>query len=224
MSDTLIITSYHPSWEQLAAMTCKTHYDYAKRHGYDYMADCSDLQDVVRGQGHRIGIRGFIKFDLMLHYMNVRPDYKYIVWIDADALVTNQAIPIEEKRSPGITIGYDHNGIHSTVWIAHATPLVRDYLWACNNTGRAFFLAHDWHEMESMRYFSQTPPYRDLLEYRSVKEMCPILAPEYEPHLPRWVSDKYAWEEGDWILHLSALPLQRRIERAREIGERLKLL
>jgi hypothetical protein len=169
--------------------------------------------------GHSMGIRGFVKFDLMLHYFD---RYKYLCWIDADCLITNPGIPLESFRSNGVTIGYDHNGIHSTIFQAHATPLVYDFFWACNNTGRKFFLAHDWHEMESMRYFSQTPPYDKLLSYRSIKELCPILGPEYVQFgLPARVSAKYSWEPGDFSCHLSAMPLERRIQMAQQVLERI---
>lgn len=218
-SNTLLFTSYNPKWSDLARLTCKTHFEYAKKHGYDYAADCSDYQDKVWPQGHSMGIRGFIKFDLLLHYFD---RYKYLCWIDADCLITNPEIPLENFRSHGVTMGYDHNGIHSTVFMAHATPLVYDFFWACNNTGRKFFLAHDWHEMESMRYFSQTAPYKDLLHYVSAKELCPILGPEYEPFgLPQRVSGKYSWEPGDFACHLSALALEKRIELAQRVLEQI---
>ena len=222
MSDTLLVTSYHPSWAELAKRTCKTHADYAKKQGYDYHADCSDYQDMVHETGHRMGIRGFIKFDLMLHFL---PKYQYVMWIDSDALVTNHDIRIEQYRSHGLTVGYDHNALHTTVMIAHSTPEVYDFLWACNNVGRRLFISHPWHEMQSVRYFSGTPPYDKLLTYYSVKELCGILAEEYvDAGQPLKVSGKYGWEPGDWILHLAALPLQRRIERAQEYGEKMGLL
>jgi hypothetical protein len=219
LANTLIITSYPPSWQQLADMTCKTHADYAKKHGYDYAADCSDLQDTVWRQGHRIGIRGFIKWDLMLHYWE---RYEYICWLDADLLVTNHDIPLETIRSHGLSVCRDFNGLNTTVMLAHTTPQLREMIWAVNNTGRKFFLAHDWHEMESLRYFQMTEPYNKMLTYHSVKDVCPILGPEYP--LPEWLWKAYNWERGDWMLHLSALHPQRRIERAREYGEMLGLL
>ncbi len=221
-SKTLVISSYPPSWSELVKRTGKTHQDYAKRHGYDYELDCSDYQDRVWPQGHRIGIRGFIKLDLMLHYL---PRYEYVMWIDSDAMFTNYDIEIEQYRSMGVTMGFDHNTFHSTVFIAHSTDLVYDYFWASNNAGRRLFLAHDWHEMEALKYFGSWPPYSSLFTFYSVKELCPILAHEYvEAGQPLKVSGKYAWEKGDWILHFAALPLQRRIERATEYGEMLGLL
>ena len=219
---TLLMTSFPPSWVELAKITTKTHSDYAKAHGYDYAHDCSDFQDRVWPQGHHMGIRGFVKLDLMLHYL---PRYEYVMWIDADALVTNYEIPIEQYRSPGVTMGYDHNGFHSTVFIAHSTELVYNYFWSANNLGRRFFLAHDMHEMESLRYFAGTPPYDKLLTFYSAKELCSILATEYvDSGQPLKVSGQFAWTKGDWILHLSALPLQRRIERAGEYASMLGLI
>jgi len=222
VSDTMIISSYPPEWSELVKRTAKTHAAYAKHHGYEYALDCSSFQDRVWPQGHMIGIRGFIKLDLMLHYL---PRYEYVMWIDADAMFTNYDIPIEQFRSPGVTMGFDQNGFHSTVFIAHSTDLVYDYFWAANNIGRRRFLADDFHEMEALKWMGTWPPYSSLFKFYSVKELCPILADEYvEAGQPLKVSGKYKWEKGDWTLHFSALPLQRRIERATEYGEMLGLL
>ena len=225
-SDTLVITSYPPRWQQLAEVTCATHKAYADAHGYDYFADCSDLQDSYYNYDLRthfkVGIAGFIKMDLFLHFL---PKYQSVVWLDADLLVTNKAVPVQSFRSPGVTVPFDHNGINATVIIANSTDLVYDFFWAVNNTGRKLFLGHDWKEMEAMRYFSQTPPYDKLLTYYSIKELCPILADEYiEAGLPRKVSGKYGWVPGDWTMHLSALPLEVRIDRARYYADAMALL
>jgi hypothetical protein len=222
----LVITSYPSAWQALADITTKTMAEYCTRHGYDLHIDRSDLRDAwfnaCTGQRELLGIKGFIKLDLLLHFL---PKYDVVCWLDADLLITNYEVKIESKMvlvpdTAHITIPADWNGHNSTVIIARNTGLVRRYFWACNNTGRKRFLKDDWVEMEAMRYFAQTPPYDKILAYRSVKELCPVLGKEYEPQVPSWVSQSYSWEPGDWTLHLSALSLDRRIELAREYAEK----
>lgn len=213
-----IVTSSPPSWHPLAKVTNQLMAEYARDWGYHFFADVSEVtQDVSDQFGNRqeVGIRGFIKFEMLWHYFK---RYEAVVWIDSDALITNKAIRLESflQQSPhDLIVGYDYNGIHTTVIIMRTTDLMRDFLFACNNAGRKYFLTHPWHEMEAMRYFLGTPPYRDAVKYLSVKQLCPILHTEYERFgLPADVASTYSWEPKDFILHLSALSLERRIQLA----------
>ena len=64
--------------------------------------------------------------------------------------------------------------------------------------------------MEAMRYFSQTPPYDDLIEFQSSKKLCPILRGAYPDFIAERIADQYYWKKGDWTLHLCNLPLPSR--------------
>jgi glycosyl transferase family (putative galactosyltransferase) len=211
-ADYLIVSSSPPAWKNLARITDQLKAEYARKHGYHFVADVSDIYETTTMQS----IRGFVKLDLLSHYL-ATGKYKAVVWMDADLVITNKEHRLEtifgENSDEGadLCLGYDHNGFHSTVIFARNTPVVRDYLWAANNTGRSFFLSHPWHEMEALRYFAQTPPYDDLVCYHSAKELCPILKPEYVRFgLPLDIGAEYGWEPGDWTMHLSALSLGRR--------------
>ena len=220
---TLVITSHPPAWQTLANITTKTMSDWCGRHGYDLHIDCSDLQDRAwlpcTGEAPRRGIAGFVKMDLFLHFL---PMYERVVWLDADMLITNYAVSVNDLAGvgAGVILPYDHNGVNATVIIAENRPVVYDFFWAVNNSGRKMFMNHDWKEMEAMRYFQQSPPYEYLVGYRSVKDLCPILHREYLPYLPERVGERYGWEPGAWSLHLSALPIERRTALAAEYAEK----
>jgi hypothetical protein len=234
VSKTLILTSHPREWHELAAITCATHAKYADAQGYDYHADCSNLSapNTLPWWGEKpkgaIPIRGFRKLDLMLYYLDPEKcgrQYDWVVWLDADLLVTNYAIPIAKwtDQTPcGLVLPYDANGHNATVIMAKNTDLTYDFLWACNNAGRTMFIRHDWAEMEAMRYFLQTPPYDYLATYFSVKALCGMPRGQYP--IPGRVMDKYTWAPGDFALHLSALSLEKRIGIASYIVEELKLL
>lgn len=223
-----LVSSAPREWQALTDITWASHKAYAERHGYDYHADVSskmdDYQNYVTGKTERIPIRGFIKFELLLYFLK---DYEWVVWLDADLLVTNPAIPIEHftmNVPHGIITGYDFNGTHTTVIMARNHPTVRKFLHACNSIGRRLFLNHPWHEMESFKHFAEQPPYKGLIGYRSAKELCAILADEYVPFgNPLSVSGEYKWAPGDFALHLSALPTEKRVELAREYAEKVKV-
>jgi hypothetical protein len=212
---TLIITSSPPHWHDLAEVTCARMKAYADKWDYDFYADVSDLRDRLPS-GQLVGIKGFVKLDLFLHFL---PKYQRVVWLDSDLIITNPDISLDELTffSPKpLIIGYDHNGHNTTFISARSSELMVQFMWAANNTGRKLFLGHDWVEMEAMRYFLMTPPYQDIVTYISCKRLCPILATEYvDAGLPLSVSGVYSWEPGDFALHLSALPIERRTELAK---------
>lgn len=218
---TLVITSSPPSWSALAEITCRHMKAWCDRHGYTFYADVSDLRDRNPLTGERVAIKGFVKFDLFLHFL---PKYDRVIWLDSDMLLTNIEPSIDELtwESPhALILPFEHNAHNATVIIMRSNDLTYDFAWAVNNTGRKLFLGHDWVEMEAMRYFLMTPPYEDLVTYISAKRLCPILHSEYiDAGLPARVSEKYSWEEGDWSLHLSALHINRRIELAQEWSTR----
>lgn len=205
---------------------------YADKQGYDFVANVSDVHGPVRtphwgeGVSGYIPIRGFIKLDLMLHYLDkesCRREYDWVVWLDADLLVTNVCIGLDDcMHARPLVVPFDANGINATVIMAKNQVLVRDLLWAANNAGRTMFLRHDWAEMESLRYFLQTPPYKDVVEYASVKHLC-AMPPGVYP-IPDVTRKKYEWEPGDFAVHFSALSVEKRTEMAREYVDRLGLL
>ena len=166
-----------------------------------------------RHNGQMVPIRGFVKFDLLLHFL---PHYKYVVWLDADLIVTDHRLDMVDMLFFSyVVVGYDWNSFNSTVIACRSTDAVWAYLWACNNTGRNMFLDHGWHEMQALKYFAEFPPYNNLIGYESCKKLAAILPEEYEPHgVPRRVMEPYAWAPGDFAVHLSALSLPRRIELA----------
>ena len=197
---------------------------YCERHGYHFYADVSTKRDTwvnpLSRQRETLDIIGFSKMDLFLYLL---PKYARCVWLDADLLITNPALSIDELTfgsTAELILPYDFNAHNATVIIAQSTERVFDFMWAVNNTGRKLYLGHDWREMEAMRYFLQTPPYAEMETYISAKRLCPILHEHYiDAGVPAKVSEKYGWEDGDFALHLSALHIDQRVAIAREYAE-----
>jgi hypothetical protein len=232
-----VCSSFPSSWGELAGYTGASHRAWAERHGYDYHADCSertwpahspDWGAVAIG---RLPIRGFIKLDLMLHYLDAElcgNVYDWVVWLDSDLIITNPEIPLARwtddvapyAREPnGTTSGadlimpYDFNGNNATVIIARNTDAAYNYVWSSNDAGRTMFLKHDWAEMEALLRFREAPPYDGIVHAVSAKELCALHPGAYEP-LPKRRTAAYEWETGDFAVHLAALSLERRIELA----------
>jgi hypothetical protein len=222
----LLVSSAPPSWSALTELTWATMAKYAKRHGYDFHADVSDVKAAARtpewGKGYDgtyIPIRGFIKLDLLLHFLDpasCKREYDIVVWADADMLFCNYDIPISRWMTPdtNLLLPFDPNGHNATVIGCRNSVLVRDFLWASNNAGRTMFLRHDWEQMQAMRFFLETPPYAGMAKYVSVKEVCGM-PPNVYP-IPDVTRKQYEWEPGDLAVHFSALTLDLRVQMAKK--------
>lgn len=228
---TLLLTSSPASWGKLADITTATMRKYCALHGYDFHHDVSSTSMPARSpfvdrpqpEGH-IPLRYFVKFQLLEHFLDsdaCRKDYDTVAWLDSDCVVTNYARPLESW--PGeIATAYDVNAVHPTVIIVRKSLRTQSFLWACNNTGRTMFQHHEWSDNECLRYFSAAPPYKDIISYYSAQDLC-AMTPGLYP-IPAHIRAQYEWTPQSWTLHLSALSLDERIERAAAAVKELNLL
>lgn len=234
-----------PKWGALAAYTCETQRRFCERHGYSYHLDVSDIWETVRSPirgdsncGHLASIRHFVKFRLFQHFLTperCRETYDWVVWIDADCLITNYAVPLEKfmngygaDAGPGPLLGdviipHDVNGLHPTVIMMRSSVLTRGLSWACANMGQTMFQQHDWDDIMAFRFYFATEPYRPLLwDQHSAQVLC-AMHPGLYP-IPPDVRAQYEWNHESLSLHLSALDMDKRLLLAKEYAERLSLL
>jgi hypothetical protein len=226
-----VISSAPRSWRELTDITWPALAKYCKRHGYDLHTDVSEVTERVGfptwGANHPefIPIRGFIKLDLFMRFMEyAEPEYDYLVWLDADCLITNfekrldSFLGYSSTLAPCVTMTYDYNGHNATYIAVSSDKLIHDYLWACRNAGWRMFGWHDWGEMEAMLRFSQAPPYKDIIRYVSVQELC-ALPPNVYP-TPKCIAESYEWTPDSLSVHFSALSIPERVRLAREWAAR----
>lgn len=236
-----------PEWEDLAELTWATQRAYCAKHNYAFHGDISDVWDNVASPWHHTPppiayapIRHFQKIRLMLHYMTpekCRQNYSHVVWLDADALVTNYDVPItkwtntlgatsddgpDDVREGDLVLPFDVNGLHPTVIIARASTQMRGMFWAMTEAGQRLYQLHDWSENLALRFFLASPPYQQAIHWHSAQTLC-AMPPNIHP-MPPDVRAQYTWTPESWTLHLSALSLEKRIAIAREYIERLGLL
>jgi hypothetical protein len=229
-----------PCWKDLADITTATHRKYCERWGLAYFADCSDtsvnLQSVWVDEEKKgsAPLRTMIKFPIMEHFLreeNCNAKYDWVVWLDADCLVTNYEIsPMtwmgagmgETDCSGDLVLASDINGLHPTVIMARNTPNIRSLITACRDGGTRMFVQHVWSDIMALRFYLATPPYSHLPMYFSAKELCAMTPGLYD--IPADVRSLYEWTPKSWTLHLSALDLKTRIEIASKYVAELKLL
>jgi hypothetical protein len=237
-----------PVWADLAELTCATHRKYCERHGYEYHLDVSDIWETHRPTRRGEASIGFvpikykIKFLLFQHFLD--PDacgqeYDHVVWLDSDLVITNYDIPLEKffnsklaadgigENGMGfvgdIILSYDCNGLHATVIMMRRSSQTLGFAYANGEAGMRYHITDDWSDQLTMRMFLATPPYQWLPWFHSVKTLC-AQPPGIYTHTPERARKPYEWSEGDFALHLSALPIAKRIELAQEWIEKYDLL
>ena len=217
--------------------------------GYDYHLDVSDIYEehcpTRRGEesrSERCRSNTRSKFMLFQRFLNPElcgREYDHVVWLDSDLVITNYEIPLEKffngklaangigEDGRGfvgdIILSYDVNGLHATVIMMRRSSQTLGFAYANGEAGMRYFGLDDWSDQLSMRMFLATPPYQWLIWYHSVKTLC-AQPPDTYLHTPERARKPYEWSEGDFALHLSALPIVRRIELAKDYIERYALL
>jgi hypothetical protein len=129
----ILIVSHHTLDANYLKYTWENHRAYAKTHGYDYWFRNGVIDDkYVDNQAERnVNKKGLywqkiatVRKAMELTDAKGEPRYKWIMWIDADALFTNFTTTIEEKTAnlkgdDFLVIAEDYKGIcaNTGIWI-----------------------------------------------------------------------------------------------------------
>jgi hypothetical protein len=175
---------------------------YCARHGYTFRPS------IFTGQPTKMGAS---KADYLGSLLE--EGFETILWMDADALVTNPEISIEDRLAGegGLTICSDLFGLNGGVFLFDESALGQQLLYAISVISQSM-----GNEQAAITYLSAIEPYQGLIHVKPQRWMNSYLNEEYGR--PAWWMGN--WEPGDFILHLPALSLERRVELAREYSVR----
>ena len=114
-----IISHYNDAYKELGEMTRTNKQTYAIKHGYDCIVYNYDLQHAWSPMWNKVHV---IKRHL--------GDYEWLFWSDADALILNYEISLEQFLDDQyvIIIAADHNGINSGNYFIKNTPFAHEIL------------------------------------------------------------------------------------------------
>lgn len=204
------------SFEGLADLVTPNKLSYAKRHGYDFI-DASNLLDKSRPPS----------WSKILAVRTHLPQYDWVFWNDADSLVTNPTIALDDvinsivgstnfDEMPDFIVTEDVTGINAGMFF------FRNSSWSIQ------FLDLWWNQTSFVRPFGQRKSGdNDALKFL-IKSMRPddrrrhVRIPEMQcvfnsnPWLPSWKSGhrlmtltKTVWQgvysKGDFMVHLAGL-------------------
>lgn len=163
---------------------------YCQKHGYDYIC-CEENLDPSR---HIY----WSKIILALQTLE-NPSYKWVVWLDADTIVMNQDIRLEDllDENVNLIIGYDWNGVNSGVFFIKNCDWSKEFLKGVYARTDCIDLL--WPEQLAIAKEIEEKP-----ENAKVSKIVPQrLFNAYPPELISYLM--YTYQPGDFILHFASI-------------------
>ena len=200
-----IVTWHSIVYKELADITLPNKKYYCQRHGYD-LRYVFDEERKLRG------------WDRIRMVFVLLPEYDAVMWMDCDAVFTNHAIPIESLLTPetNFVCATDINGLNTGTFIAVNKPITAQFLYVVMTAGPSLTRGHHWGEQEAMIRLLTGPPYENFATIVPQNAMNSYI--NAEQGWPATFDGN--WREGDWIMHMAGIPLERKLPLAAEYGAR----
>ena len=189
--------------EEVFDATLPSKQRYAKKHGYDLLSIRNFGEDLRRGfKQSQIGfLRAVRTFDMLKYY-------DIVMWIDADSIITNQDLKIEDfKLEPNYVFyaSYDwhgNNSFSSGNFIVQNTPYTKDFINDFYNVAK--FFPEEQQTLNGM-YFNTN--YRNVMKILEHSYLGAV--PSVEIYAEQWQGRRpivSPWKQGDFLLHITGIP------------------
>lgn len=194
-----LATIHNKTYKALAEITTPLMRRYCEAHGYEFCL--AEWGNGDYDSWWRVG-----------HIRTLMRSFDVVFWVDCDALIMNGGIRVEDAPPGDVLMCEDIYGLNDGTSITRPTPWA-EMFWYAVDTGRALVNDKLWGCNEAVIRFAQTAPYRDrVVTVLPQNAMNSYLMKEYgRPET--WPGN---YRDGDWILHLVGLPMERRLQLARE--------
>ena len=190
-SDIAVLTiASGKEYQEQVALGTQSKRDYCQKQGYDFIY-CEETLDASRHPA-------WSKILLALTALQ-NPSYKWVVWIDADTLIMNYDIRLEDiiDEQYNFLITADHNSISSGVFF------IRNCDWSIQLLKNAYQrtgLPDEW------RYYEQPAIIQELLEQNAIGEQAKI-CPQRQFNSYNHYEHKYmpdvTYHHGDFLIHFA---------------------
>lgn len=206
-----VVTAYQdgPLWNTLGNLTSKSKADYCQRHGYGFRA-YKQGWDKSRPKS----------WSKLLFIRDTLRSYEWVFWIDADAAITNQTVPLgffiqkdEEMvicKVQNLATMDEHRHLNCGVFLLKAGKFAESLLEAL--WGQTDCINHPWWEQKAFEIIygasADVQGHVRVTWGRAFNSVCP------------WrnqMSSEFKWWPGDFVIHIAAFPLGVRIEMMRRI-------
>jgi mannan polymerase II complex MNN10 subunit len=181
-SKILILTFADAEYARIAALSVPNKRAYAETYGYPLRAETNLL--------NRTRTASWNKLDWVRRYL---PEYEYVLWTDADTLIMNFEIRLEDLIAEGKGVDFiateDSNGLNAGVFFLKNTKWARYFL--SDVYAQSQFQGHIWGEQAAISYV--------LSEYGSAS------LKDFVAYLPARRMNAYPtnYVEGDFLIHFA---------------------
>jgi hypothetical protein len=202
---TIIITGYDQNMRQIGDLCAASHQAYAIRHGYhfyqkhDYHADTHP---------------SWQKMETVLAQLDV---YDRVMWLDADTVITNPQMPIEEvlayrpANALHVSTDWTHPNPEDEIkhfslgnFVMHAGPEADDILYLASKRT-------EWSNRPLWEQQAIQEEYRSNERIRRHVTIHPRRSLNAVPALPTTTGPE-PWQPGDFLCHMTFIPQEERVK------------
>lgn len=202
-----MITLNDEKFEPLAQITFyQNKLQYCQKHGYQALHKTSNF---------KYDHLGFEKINFVCEVLEQNPDIEWVHWSGTDTLVTNFNIKLEDiiDESYHVIICGDCFSLNSDSFFVRNTRVgigFMKWILSVHDT----YMKHYWYEQQAMiDFYFQAPLAKDIIKLIPQRVMNSYLYYLYptQPQVDITGNDGN-WQHGDFMLHLPATSLEKRIE------------
>jgi hypothetical protein len=195
-----IITLYTENMKDVVDLTIPTHKNFAINNGWHQDAVLVEQENCL-----------WDKLHLISDYLN--KDFDTVLWVDADAMITNPKLNIDwildTNENADLFLTSDINGLNAGVMYFRNTIRIKAFLHACRYYGKVLYGDRTQGEQQAIRHFSLAHPYNGIIHYFDNQR---IFNSYWKGDWTYPNCEKSEWSIGDFILHLPGTPNERRVE------------
>jgi len=220
----LLLTFADDNMREMGDLSADNKLSYCQRHGYEFSYEQKTLE--VLGDG-----RGNGSWQKILYLIKHLPDYDWIFWSDADALILNPDIKLEKflpgdkgidlilarDKQPWINCG--NFFIRNCEWSCNFLQLVQLHNWTWKIDG--IFGKYGWWEQGAIRYLLEQPYHANHVKYVTCREFNAYADFIREEGDLRWMKPDL-WRPGDFLCHYSGLIVRNGVSNYQKVIEKMK--
>ena len=203
-----IVSMYNDSHAELGAVTWPNKEAYAEKHGY---GSYCKTEDFVSEPIH------FEKLIIMLDIMKANTDLDWVWWLDNDAIITNDNIRLEDIADPDyhVIITSDIASLNAGSFMVRNTTQGRGWLEFILSKGIEHYKDNRWPEQQPMTDFYVK--FKDIVKVVPQRTMNSYNYDIYRVDGTDLLDTNGQWENGDFVLHMPAIPNKTRLEIIKQI-------
>lgn len=195
-------------FKNVVKLTRENRVAYSSLMGYDYI-DASDVLDASRPAS-------WSKIKAVLKHLK---RYDWVMWIDADAYITNRTVRIESllpsEDGPDLILTRDSTGYNAGMWLARNCSWTHKFLenwWSMKQFIRPAGETKSG-DNDALKHYLFNMPAEELRRHVGVAPQCAFNSYIWHNSARMWkryvlnpaLSEQGLWKPGDFILHLAGV-------------------